>query len=152
VRNFLIFLLFFIFDRVTKYWALLSLKDHDINIYSSLNFHLSWNRGISWGVFGNSSSLGFSLLTAFIALVIILFVIYTVDSFRYGNSVFFEVIVLSGAISNFFDRIYYGAVIDFIDINVLGWHWPTFNVADACIVVGIVGVILKGLLWALPKK
>ena len=64
----------------------------------------------------------------------------------------FEALVLSGAVSNFIDRLYYGAVVDFIDCYVAHWHWPTFNVADACIVVGIGGIIGRGLVWMLRKK
>ena len=60
--------------------------------------------------------------------------------------------VIAGAVSNFFDRIYYGAVIDFIDFHYGAWHWPTFNIADMCIVMGIGGIFLRGISWKVKKK
>jgi signal peptidase II len=50
-------------------------------------------------------------------------------------------LVLAGAAGNLYDRAFYGFVVDFLDIYVAGWHWPAFNVADACITVGA-GVLL----------
>ncbi len=55
--------------------------------------------------------------------------------------------VVVGAISNFIDRIWYGAVIDFIDFGFGSWRWPMFNLADVYVVIGVGGIILKGFLW-----
>jgi len=147
-----IFLLTFFLDRITKFWAFNYLQNKTVSCCRFLDFSLHWNRGVSWGMFGESSRFGFYALNFFILLVIGFFVFYTFDQYRQKQSVFFETFVFSGAISNFFDRIYYGAVIDFIDFHVSQWHWPVFNVADAFIVIGIGGIILRGFLWALRKK
>ena len=50
-------------------------------------------------------------------------------------------LIMGGAIGNVIDRLSYGAVVDFIDMHVAGWHWPAFNVADSAICVGI-GLLL----------
>lgn len=143
-------------DRLTKWWAVTNLSDRVVQVIPGLSLRLTWNRGVSWGLFNRASAWGFSFLTLFIALVIISFAIYTVSEYRHGTVIVFELCVLAGALSNFFDRMYYGAVVDFIDLyvpaQVHGWHWPTFNVADACIVIGIGGVIAKGVLCARRKK
>jgi signal peptidase II len=47
-------------------------------------------------------------------------------------------LVLGGALGNVFDRLRFGAVVDFLDFHAAGWHWPAFNVADSAIVVGVV--------------
>lgn len=138
------FLFFLLFDRLTKSWALANIKDQAMSIFPGFNLSLSWNRGVSWGMFNKSSSFGFILLSIIIALVIIFFTAYTIFLYKKGKSIFLETLVLSGAISNFIDRIYYGAVVDFIDFYAGSWHWPTFNIADACIVIGIVGIIIRG--------
>jgi signal peptidase II len=144
----LFFVLVFL-DRITKYLALMS--PHVLRVCSFLNFSFTWNRGVSWGIFGGASPSGFYLLSTLIAIVIVIFSVYTIMQYRLGEPVLFELFVLAGAISNFFDRIYYGAVIDFIDCHVGVWHWPTFNVADACIVIGAGGIIAKGLLCSVRK-
>ena len=55
-------------------------------------------------------------------------------------------LVLAGAAGNLYDRAVYGFVVDFLDVYVAGWHWPAFNVADACITIGA-GVLLLDAVW-----
>jgi signal peptidase II len=50
-------------------------------------------------------------------------------------------LILSGAIGNVIDRIAYGAVVDFIDVYYLHWHWPAFNIADSAITLGVILLI-----------
>ncbi|TXI10544.1 MAG: signal peptidase II [Polynucleobacter sp.] len=50
-------------------------------------------------------------------------------------------LLLSGAIGNVIDRIAYGAVVDFIDVHYMGWHWPAFNIADSAITIGVILLI-----------
>lgn len=47
-------------------------------------------------------------------------------------------LVLGGALGNVIDRLRFGAVVDFLDVHVAGWHWPAFNVADSAITIGVV--------------
>ena len=51
-------------------------------------------------------------------------------------------LVLSGAIGNVIDRIIYGAVVDFVDVHYMGWHWPAFNIADSAITIGVILLIV----------
>jgi len=51
-------------------------------------------------------------------------------------------LIIGGAIGNLIDRLATGAVVDFIDLHVAGWHWPAFNIADSAITVGAVLFIL----------
>lgn len=57
-------------------------------------------------------------------------------------------LILGGAIGNVIDRVMYGAVVDFLDFHVAGWHWPAFNVADSAITIGAVLLVLDQLLSA----
>ena len=54
-------------------------------------------------------------------------------------------LVVGGALGNVVDRIRFGAVVDFLDFHVAGYHWPAFNVADSAITVGVVLLILDSL-------
>ena len=54
-------------------------------------------------------------------------------------------LVIGGAIGNVIDRIRFGAVVDFLDVHAVGWHWPAFNVADSAITLGVILLILDSL-------
>lgn len=54
-------------------------------------------------------------------------------------------LILGGALGNVHDRILYGSVTDFIAVNIFGYHWPDFNVADSCIVIGACLLLLDSL-------
>jgi signal peptidase II len=58
-------------------------------------------------------------------------------------------LILGGALGNVHDRLNYGSVIDFIEVHIFSYHWPDFNVADSCIVIGASLLLLDSLL---PKK
>ncbi len=138
----LLAVMIFLLDRVTKWLVLLNLED-TYHVTSFLSFDLVMNRGISWSLFHSTSVLIFMVLTAFIACIIVGLTVYTIRRWYQGHMIFGEVLTLSGALSNFIDRIIYGGVIDFIVVSVGGWTWPIFNVADCSIVLGI---LLMGLM------
>ena len=60
--------------------------------------------------------------------------------------------MLAGALSNIVDRITYGAVIDFVDFHIFGYHWPTFNIADAFIVCGVLGIMIQSMFEGYEAK
>jgi len=131
----------FLLDRITKWWALKVLASGDLFLSCHVSLSLSFNRGISWGMFSFTSPWLFWLLTISIALIIIIFVGYTVDEHVKGRTVTAEVVVCAGALSNLCDRFLYGGVVDFIDLHVGTWAWPSFNVADSCITIGIILIL-----------
>jgi signal peptidase II len=62
-------------------------------------------------------------------------------------------LVLGGAVGNLIDRLYYGMVVDFLDVHAGPYHWPAFNVADSAISVGVSLMILDMLLdWRRERK
>ncbi len=139
----IIFILCLSADRFSKCWAVSKLSNDPLVINNNLSFTLAWNRGISWSMLQFSSPVHFWLLTSIIALVIVIFGVYTIMQYRTGSKIIFETMILAGAVSNFFDRCWYGAVVDFIELHVHEWYWPTFNIADACIVVGVFCIMIK---------
>lgn len=122
-------------DIITKKYAL-GLKE-PLYINSYLEFVLDFNRGISWGFFSSSDVKLFGLITGLVILVTCFLAIYTYMQYINKRNIIPEILVLSGSFSNIIDRFQYGAVIDFISIHVLDYYWPTFNIADISIVVGI---------------
>ena len=133
-------------DQALKRWASCALQGgHDVSVNSWLNFSLASNRGISWGLLNFQADSLYFVLTCFIVLVISGFFVYSIIQHINRILVYFESLVIGGAISNVIDRINHGYVIDFIDLHICSLHWPTFNVADIFIVVGVVGMLINSL-------
>ena len=137
------FIICFCLDRFTKMWALHTIRTQDMEVSNNLTFSFCWNRGVSWSCFSNLTGLWYVLLTVVIAAVILVFAGFTLIHYKNKQNIFFEVMVLAGALSNVVDRFIYGAVIDFIEFHAGTFYWPTFNIADLLIVIGVIGIIIK---------
>ncbi len=138
-------LVFFVFalDRVSK-TIILNVLDNrgnvDIFINSFFSLFLVWNKGIGFGLFSFEKNYIYDGITLFIFIIniIIVYLIYKEKS----PKTYFLSIILGGSLGNLFDRYYYSAVPDFIDLNYKGYHWFIFNVADIFITLGIICLIL----------
>ena len=109
------------------------------------NLVLTYNRGISFGLFNTPSGINvllFSLLAATIVTMLIIW-LRRVESSLLAVAIG---LVIGGAIGNVIDRIRFGAVVDFLDFHIGSWHWPAFNVADSAICVGVAAMLVDGLL------
>ena len=127
-------------DRITKSWALGLLQEKILNPY--LSFGLTFNRGINWGLFNSTNTALFIGINTAIAAVIVAMGIYTFSCWKNHLPIIGHILILAGAVSNYFDRIFYGGVIDFIVLSAGNWSWPAFNIADAAILLGIGLVII----------
>ena len=135
--------LIFLFDRVSKTYVIyLNDKLLGIEILSSkfLNIRLIWNEGIAFGLLSFNDKIIYNLLT-FIIFIIILIIFFMVLK-SYGLKKYSLLMILGGAIGNVYDRIFYGAVPDFIDFHIGNFHWFIFNVADIFITLGVIFMII----------
>ena len=142
LKSLAVFLIFFL-DRITKIYILeiAELENIvDIHINSYLDIYLIWNKGIAFGLLFSDKDIIYNLvsLIIFLVIVVILLMIYNSKGFKQNSLI----LVFGGSLGNFFDRIYYKAVPDFIDIHVGNYHWFIFNVADIFITFGIMCLIL----------
>jgi signal peptidase II len=138
LANSVLFLLLCALDRTTKSWALSSCVPGFM--YNSwVGCELAFNRGISWSLFDSPHPMVFFLVSALIAAVIVCFLWSTYQQYRQRQNLYGATIILAGALSNFADRLLYGGVIDFIMIG----SWPLFNVADICICLGILIMVIQ---------
>jgi signal peptidase II len=137
----LIFFIGFIADRLTKVLILENADKLPLEIFQGLSLNLAWNRGISWGCFNSASPAGFWILTSIIMLTISIFAVYSFVQYKNHHTIYFEMLVIAGALSNVVDRFSYGAVVDFIECSAHGWFFPTFNIADALIFIGVFGIL-----------
>ena len=146
-KNFLInlFLVFLIFlsDRFSKIYVInLNEKIFGSEIYHSkfLNITLIWNQGIAFGLFSFDDTKIYNMFTILILIIILIIILMTINS--EGFKKYSLLMILGGALGNFFDRIIYQAVPDFIDFHIGNFHWFIFNVADIFITVGVFFMIL----------
>ena len=139
------FILFiFILDRISKLWIISifnSENNLEIKISSFINLNLIWNKGIAFGLFSYGEKFEYNLLTGLIIMIIVIvcwMILKTKGLEKYGF-----LMILGGALGNIFDRLYYSAVPDFIDIYYKNFHWFVFNVADIFITVGVLMLIIN---------
>ena len=126
----------FYLDRISKMIIIENFHSYNHYINEYLNINLVWNTGIGFGLLSYSSELLYNMLTILIFLVIMfLFYFALISNLKDKIAVS---IIIGGACGNFYDRIIFNAVPDFIDLHVGSFHWFTFNVADIFITIGII--------------
>tara|TARA_Y100000590_G_C15331130_1_gene867729 strand:+ start:190 stop:690 length:501 start_codon:yes stop_codon:yes gene_type:complete len=141
--SFSIVIFVFFLDRITKLYILnLAESEKYVDIYfnSFLNFYLIWNKGIGFGLFQLESSFFYNFITALIIIINIIILVMIIKSKDY--KIFFLLMILGGSSGNLFDRLYFKAVPDFIDLHYESFHWFIFNVADIFISIGLICLII----------
>ena len=147
MKQIIIILAIFFFDRITKIYLIhlqTSGVDIDFYIYSFLNFYLVWNTGIGFGLASMETNIYYHILTTIIVIINIGLMFFLTKS--KGIYAYLIALIIGGSLGNLFDRIYYYAVPDFIDLHLGNYHWFIFNVADIFITAGIIGLITVELL------
>ena len=144
--NLIVVIFIFAFDRLSKLYILNLLETEQVvNVYINqfMNLNLIWNTGIGFGLLSSDSNFYYNLVTFLIIIinVIILIMIFKSDNYKF----FLLLMILSGSLGNLFDRIWYNAVPDFIDLHYNNFHWFIFNVADIFITIGILCLIFAEL-------
>ena len=134
-------------DQATKTWIVHDIMSPPrwIEVTSFFNIVMVWNKGASFGLFSTQSPWTQAVLGGF---AIVISIVLAVWMYR-ARSKWLAValgLVIGGALGNAIDRAIYGAVADFLDFHAYGYHWPSFNVADIAISVGVVMLLFDGLL------
>lgn len=139
-------------DQLSKTLILNALEGREriIEIFPFFNIVLVWNRGISFGLFTQHDKLGPFLLVG-LSLAIMALLLVWLRKTAHKPLMIALAAALAGAAGNVIDRLRFGAVVDFLDLHALGWHYPAFNIADSAIVLGIAFIVLDGLFFE-PKR
>lgn len=138
----------FFVDIASKFWILTK-----FNLYESINvlpfFSITYvqNIGAAFSIFE-----GQRWMLAAVALLISGAIVYMLYRNKRQQKLenFSLSLILGGALGNLFDRLYHGFVVDFLDVNFGSWHYPTFNIADCAICIGIGLFILSS--YKKPEK
>ena len=140
--NLVLIIVLFLIDRISKIYILkLAELNNAVDIYITpyLNLYLIWNKGVAFGLISFDDQFIYNLITFVISLIIITLIVVTAKSKDIKK--YFYMMIIGGALGNFFDRVYYSAVPDFIDLHVGNFHWFVFNIADIFITIGVICLI-----------
>jgi signal peptidase II len=150
---FLVSALVILLDRVTKIAVahMLPLGGEHVVIPKVFWISHVLNTGAAFSLFGDTASparvrwllVGFSLIAAVIVGIVLVRIGRRITPTTFGLA-----LILGGAIGNVWDRIRTGAVIDFLEVHIVHYHWPDFNLADSCIVIGGILLVLHSLVAA----
>ena len=139
---FTIILAIFFLDRFTKNQVINYYNDNLIYFNNYLNIELIWNTGIGFGLFSTQSNVFYNSISLLIGIIIISLILFTIKQKKTDKLIFS--LIIGGALGNFYDRIIFQGVPDFIDLHYKNFHWFTFNVADIFISLGIIFFIISG--------
>lgn len=133
-------------DQATKWWVRASLAAESdwIEVAGFFNLVTVWNRGVSFGMLGGGA-LPSWLLALFAGVIAVGLAVWLarVDTPWLGAAIG---LIIGGAVGNVIDRLAWGAVFDFLDFHIGGYHWPAFNLADAAITIGVAVLLIDSLL------
>jgi signal peptidase II len=131
-------------DQVSKQWAQYDLQpvrqQRVLKGYVKFNLTYVRNPGAAWGFLARSDESFRRPFFLVISCVAMVFILYLFLRLLHGQVLLMTALalVMGGAVGNFIDRIRYNYVVDFLDFRVGGFKWPTFNVADVAITVGVI--------------
>lgn len=132
-------------DQASKYWILYGLNlpaKQVIKILPILNFAMVWNHGVTFGLLSGANA---STLLVLVAVGAVIFLAVWLWRAPYLSTSLALGAIIGGAIGNVISRLYYGAVVDFLEFHLGRYEWYVFNIADACIVCGVFALILDNL-------
>tara|TARA_Y100000389_G_scaffold4454_1_gene4223 strand:- start:8635 stop:9141 length:507 start_codon:yes stop_codon:yes gene_type:complete len=139
----------FALDRYSKFEILKHFNEEIFYINNFININLVWNTGIGFGILSSTSTIFYSIISIFIASIILILFYMAFKAEKYEKIIFS--IIIGGALGNFYDRIFLNAVPDFIDLHYKNFHWFTFNIADIFITLGIIGFLMREFLTTNSK-
>ena len=152
IYSFFLILLTFGIDRLSKIYVinLIESNQKELIVNDFLNLTLNWNRGIGFGLLSFDASMVYHAISALILLIIIYLIYIMVKSDDTGKIIIS--LIIGGALGNFYDRLNYFAVPDFIDFHINNFHWFTFNIADIFISIGIIFILLREIFFKKQSK
>lgn len=129
-------------DRFSKFMALAYCQD-SYDFTSFLSCNLSFNRGVSLSLLSSENTYANILLFCVILCLTGFLVWFAYKRLKENKSIIAETLIIAGALGNLIDRLLYGAVVDFISVHYQAWYFPTFNVADIAVTLGVALFIVR---------
>ncbi|MBN1385338.1 MAG: signal peptidase II [Elusimicrobia bacterium] len=146
-KSVIIILSVLLIDQLSKYYIVKNFKLHESVAVICNIFHITYitNTGTAYGMFQGYGNI--LLIFAIIAIIIISILVFTQRTYSLTHSLAFS-LILGGAVGNLTDRLFRGAIVDFIDINLHFWPanpWPIFNIADSSVTIGVTILLIHSI-------
>lgn len=141
-----------VLDQASKWWIVSRVITPETPVVEVwppfFRLVMVWNHGISFGIFAGSRQ-----PLPLIALALVIVGVLLVWLHRNGSVLLAFALgaVIGGAVGNMWDRLHYGAVVDFLDFSIAGYHWPAFNIADSAIFIGVVLLTFSSMFMETPR-
>lgn len=129
-------------------WSVVPVPYMMARVCNVFNIVFTWNPGASFSMFraiGEAAPIIMILITGAVIACILWYMFRRADNYERMPLA----LITGGAIGNLIDRVRFGAVVDFLDFHIGGWHYPAFNIADTCIVIGV-GLYLLN--WIIARR
>lgn len=148
--------LIIVLDQISKWWIVETVMRPQgvwetpfytptrIEVLPFFDLVMAWNRGVSFGIFNNGGDWNAVILSG-LSIVIVAFLVGWLRKAHNRMVALALGGIIGGALGNVIDRVRWGAVADFLDVHVAGYHWPAFNLADSAITVGAILLVLDSL-------
>jgi len=137
-------------DQLTKWWVMASFALHESREIIPGFFNLTYitNTGAAFGLLAGEITIWRQIFFIGVALVALVALYFAYRHFKDAGQLYVIGIGMigGGALGNVIDRLRFGAVVDFLDFYMKGYHWPAFNVADSAITIGVGFFLLAGFL------
>ena len=127
-----------VLDQATKWWVVTIFMNPPrvVDVWPFFSVVMVWNRGVTFGFLSDAPFWGrWALVGLSLAIVAILLLWLRRAETKWRAAAIG--LIIGGALGNVIDRVNYGAVADFLDFHVTGYHWPAFNFADSAITLGV---------------
>lgn len=143
LRGLLLAFFVLVIDQISKWYIFDALATHGpvVEILPFFNLVTVWNKGISFGMF-HDVDYG-KWIFVVISLVITVVLVIWLTRATLSWTAYAVGMVIGGAIGNVIDRVRFGAVADFLDFHLGGYHWPAFNIADSAVFIGVAMLCLE---------
>lgn len=120
-------------------------ENPEIVVFNFFSLVKVWNRGVSFGMFNQLG--GAPVILSLVQFLIMVAVFVWMSRNEKKHFAIALGLIAGGALGNLSDRIKNGAVADFLDFHIASYHWPAFNLADSCVFIGVVILLLDDLVF-----
>ena len=133
-------------DQLSKLWIneLVASNLLPLKILSFFNLVIVYNKGISFGMLSNSNIALINIVLPIFLSFITIFLLFWLLKSKEKLVIVALGFIIGGATGNLIDRVFYGAVTDFLDFHIGYYHYPAFNIADSAIFIGVAIIVITG--------
>lgn len=143
-----------VLDQWSKYWIVANFREYEVlTVWPVFNLTLVYNTGAAFSFLSDAGGWQrwfFVSVAVLVSLVMVIWLARLQPRERW--TALGLALVVGGAVGNLIDRVVLGKVVDFLQWHWQDWYWPSFNLADSAITLGVILLLIDGLFGARPQE